>query len=381
MRIAVFLKAPEVWGAETSLLTLLATPAAKEHEITVFVPSASPLVAELEDRGIRWKSYEFASFRSLEKGGLSDGTVVDLLLDGIALLSNAWRARAKVRSFDLILTFGLWETPEIAVAGRFVGVPVVWDFHVTFTGKLAWPAMRVLRMLVSGIVAPSEATYRLANIRRKPAREHVVRRPVVPVLQDVSTVSKGTKTVVGIFGQIENRKSVLELLNALVDYQDSVKVHVVGAQLPENASEYEHRVREFVAQRAPTWEIIPRTTRVAQEMGRCHFIVNLSKHEAFGRTVVEAILAGAQPIVLSGDGPEEIVRNTGIGSIISSPEDLPSVVFSSTFEHRGSIASDERDRVATMYSPAQVAREYFGHLHGHALSTRQRGTKGLEGKA
>lgn len=369
MRIAIFVKAPEVWGAETSLLTLLSTTTAQEHEITVFLPASSPLVPILDDRSIQWVHHGFSSFSSLSKGGLSDGSLVDLVRDGIALIRQGWSARKKIAGFDLVLTFGLWETPEIALAGRLARVPVVWDFHVTFTGRRARPAMQFVRTLVSGIICPSEATFRLAGVIRNPTREHVVRRPVIPTLLDLPKLVPNPTTTVGIFGQIDDRKSVLELLDALVEHQDAVKVHVVGAQAPEQASEYELRVRDFLARRSPSWELIPRTTRVAEEMSKCDYVVNLSKHEAFGRTVVEAILSGTHPVVLSGDGPEEIVNMTGIGTVISSAADLPAVLLNAA-EERRVVTEDDRRRTAAMFSPEEVAQEYFGHLQIHSRPAR-----------
>lgn len=372
MRIAIFLRAPEVWGAETSLLTLLSTSAAQAQDITVFLPAKSPLVAVLSDRGIRWRNHEFSTFSSLAKGGLSDGSLFDLARDSVALIRGGWSARKKVAGFDLILTFGLWETPEIALAGRLAKVPVVWDFHVTFAGRLARPAMRGLRVLVSAIVAPSEATFGLVGVTRKPTREHVIRRPVVPGSTDVQKIRTSKRTVVGIFGQIDDRKSVLELLNALIDYQDNVKVSIVGAQPLKGASAYEQQVREFVALRSPTWELKPRTSRVAEEMMKCDYVVNLSKHEAFGRTVVEAILAGTHPIVLSGDGPEEIVNMTGIGTVISSLEELPQAVLNPIDAHTRDVTEHDRRRTAALFAPERVAEEYFEVLGRHALPSRAR---------
>src|SRR5690349_1731298 len=110
MKLAIFLRAPEVWGAERSLLTILSSEAARAHSLDLFISPGSPLTHELDLRGIPWKEFEFVNHASLVSGGLSSASPITLLKDAFRTLRHGIRARKVVRDYDAALTFGLWET-------------------------------------------------------------------------------------------------------------------------------------------------------------------------------------------------------------------------------------------------------------------------------
>jgi glycosyltransferase involved in cell wall biosynthesis len=99
-------------------------------------------------------------------------------------------------------------------------------------------------------------------------------------------------------------------------------------------------------------------------MTTCHFVVNASDHEAFGRGVVEAIACGAVPIVIGHGGPSEIVSNTGIGVVFDTFSDFQSYIaeiLAGTIEMPMTDFATRREAL-TRYEPSAVADVYFGVL-------------------
>lgn len=366
MKLAIFLQAPEIWGAETSLLTLLATEAAAHHDIEVYISPDSPLSHELTRLGIDWHTFNFVRHKSLAKGGLRKASLFAICSDILSIAKQAISARAIVSHYDAVVTFGLWETAEIAIAGRLSQTPVIFDFHVTFSGRMGRAALKCIASLARGVIAPSSATYAQAGITQNSKRLRVVPRPVTSLAPATPAVSGNRKLRVGIFGQVDDRKGVLEAITTLAPMAELVTFVVVGAH-PEHArTAYENDICELVRQVGRDWEVLERTDRVGELMAQCDVVLNMSRHEAFGRTVVEAAGAGAFPIVMAGGGPEEVVNNMGHGLVVSSWNELSDAVesLSSTFQSGRSVRLDANQVESTLarYSPSAIGKQYFDEI-------------------
>lgn len=366
MKLAVFLQAPEVWGAEKSLLTLLTSAAAKNHTIDVYVGDGSPLSEELEKHGIPWRSIAFVKHRSLSAGGLRRASALAVATDLGRIIVQGIKIRRIVRNYEAAITFGLWETPEIAIAGRLGGTPVIFDFHVTFSGLAGKAAIKGISCLVNGVIAPSLATYSQAGIETLSSHQEVVPRPVAiqaPGRPSAPPLGNDRKLVVGIFGQVDERKCVLEVVEALAPYADSIDLVIVGARPEAQSTEYEEKVSQAIRTVGHGWVILERNDRVAALMSTCDVVLNTSRHEAFGRTVVEAACAGALPVVMRGGGPEEIVRDMGLGVTVSTWTELAEVILRlSKVVEAGATVRLTRDQIAeaqARYSPDVISDRYF----------------------
>jgi glycosyltransferase involved in cell wall biosynthesis len=366
MRLAIFLQAPEVWGAERSLLTLLASEAALHHEIDVFVRPGSPLARELSKVQVTTREFDFLRHKSLTDGGLRKASPFTILTDLRSIWAQALRSRKLLARYDVVLTFGLWETAEIALAGRMAGTPVIFDFHVTFSGRIGRAALRGISWLANGVIAPSLATYSQAGITPKSRRLRVVPRPVTGLHHGKDAALSNKKLRVGIFGQVDDRKGVLEVVTTLSPLADLVTLLVVGARHESSRTAYEKEIINLVQQTGHDWEVLERTDDVGALMATCDVVLNMSRHEAFGRTVVEAASVGALPLVMAGGGPEEVVNDMKHGLVVSSWSELSTVInsLSAKFQRGESVrlSPEQIQAVAERYSPTAIGKQYFEQL-------------------
>ncbi|MBT2538270.1 glycosyltransferase family 4 protein [Arthrobacter sp. ISL-69] len=367
MKLAVFLKAPEVWGAERSLLTLLASGPAKDHLIEIFVSPKSPLCEELDRLGIKWTAFNFVSHRSIADGGLKNASPLSVVLDLFQIFMGGLKARRRVKQFDAVLTFGLWETPEIALAGRLSRTPVIFDFHVTFSGRTGQLALKQIMRLVTGVIAPAKATYTQAGIdsHSLSCRQVVVPRPVTtPAVRENTQISPQARRLrVGMFGQVDDRKGILEVIETLSPLAGEVELLIVGVRPTAFRTDYERTVLANIEAVGHGWTALPRSTDVSALMSRCDVVLNMSRHEAFGRTVVEAACVGTVPLVFSGGGPEEIVNDMGAGIVVHSWEDLRARMAElSRSAAAGAdlkLTNDQVQAIRHNYSPGVLAEKYF----------------------
>lgn len=367
MKLAIFVRAPKIWGAERSLLTLLSSAAARKHEIVVFVNSDSPLVDELKERDIAFLEHSFVQHKSLNAGGLSQGSVRMIAGDIFRVARAAINLSRIVRNFDAAITFGLWETAEVALGSRLARVPCVFDFHVTFGGLRGQLALRGLLWLVNGTIAPSLATYSQAGISTLGKKERVVPRPISSPKASVSIArAPHNRLRIGIFGQIDSRKGILEVVRVLSPLSTSIELWIVGALPPSEASPYENEVVAEVEKIGCGWQVKKRVEDIYSCISQCDIVLNTSSHEAFGRTVVEASYVGALPVVIKGAGPQEIVESTGIGVVV---EDLPALadlmreqaILFERGEFEGVSEVDIR-RLQKQFSPETIGQQYFAFV-------------------
>jgi len=358
---AVFVtRSSEVWGAEETLLLLLEESEANGFRPTVLTERASPLIPLLEARNISVVRHEFARHPALERSGsLSRATALDLLGEASSILRGARRVARILRQFDVAVAFSLWQSPEVAVGGFLARTPAIIDLHETFDGKAGKRVLNVLLKGFTAVIAPSKllisdygAARRAAIVPRPVAIEHRAIRPELARSQPIT---------VGMFGQISPHKRVLELADELLRADDSgrVRLLVVGGRPENERSPYETRVREVLAGFTNGSAVIERQPTVDGLMRECDFIVNVSAHEAFGRTVVEGTINGATPLVLRGSGPAEIVEATGTGLIFDDIHDLVTHICKSD---RPVIAAETIARVKSAYSPPEIGRQYFDSL-------------------
>jgi glycosyltransferase involved in cell wall biosynthesis len=378
MKLAIFLRAPEVWGAERSLLTLLESEPAKQHDIHVFIAPGSPLGQELERLNVVWSTFDFLRHRSVAAGGLRHASPASVASDLVGIAVSGFKARRLVSKYDAVLTFGLWETPEIALAGKFSNTPVIFDFHVTFGGKAGQLALKNIMRLVQGVVAPAEATYTQAGILHRSDKQTVIARPIQipPAADDGRLAIWPRKLRVGIFGQVDERKNVLEVVHTLTPLRDHVELSVIGLRPENSRTEYEHLVISEVGLVGAGWNVQPRSNSIGNLMAGCDVVLNMSRHEAFGRTVVESACVGAHPVVIGGGGPAEIVRQMGVGTVVDSWDDLRLVLwrFSQEVAAGGSVrvASHLVESIRSQYSPSTVAEKYFRNVARLASGRSQR---------
>lgn len=353
-----------VWGAERSLLTILSSKVAKAKDITVFVAPGSPLIPLLRESQINFQTYSFAELGSQAGGGLQRSSAATVARDATTVLMSALAIRRIVRRYDCAVSFGLWETAEVALGARLAGRPCIFDFHVTFDSRRGRLLLRGLMHMLTGAIAPSKATYTQAGLEATGGGRSVVPRPVQSIGgADRVRMDGHDRLRVGIFGQVDPRKSVLEVTQNLGRYQDLIELWVVGTNPSDMRSAYESQVATEIARHGPNWKLIDRVHNPFELMSQCDVVLNASKHESFGRTVVEALQLGALPIVLAGGGPQEIVEQSGFGKVVRSMDDMTEALvdLAKKFRDKPSplVSCESSRRMAEFHAPDRIAAIYF----------------------
>lgn len=320
MRVLVISESREVWGAERSLLEIVEFARAQEVELAFVLGRNSPLVPILEAAGFKVYEHEFATASSGVTRSLKGLGSLKILRKLYEIALGTVRLRKIVRGYDAVLNFSIWQAAESLLAARTTGVRFGIDFHESFSSKRGFFLAKVILSLSDFVVAPSKAILRSAGFTRTRALL-VVPRPVHDRFAADPRHIVGKKATVGIFGQIQPHKRVYDVVAALMN-NDSVELSVVGGESdPAKRTAYEDSVRDLVSTN-PRFKVVDRTDDVSDLMKRTHVVINASEHEAFGRTVAEALYAGAHPIVVGDWGPAEIVEMSGIGSVIGGVADL-----------------------------------------------------------
>lgn len=375
-RILFLTQSAEVWGAEQSLLLLLGEAKRNGFEPIVAVAPKSPFRDVLLEDGYAVVTHRFARHAALERGGsLQSAHPADFVRECLSILGGAIRLVRLFRSYDVVVAFSVWQSIEVGLAAKIARVNSVLDLHETFHGKIGVRLVRTVARLFNATIAPSAmllATYGLS------ARAHVIPRPARSTIRSTLARPSGMfPTTVGIFGQISPHKGVLDLVNGIAKLgRDNLRLLVVGGRPSSLRDAYEEEVRAKVQSLGPGSTVVERQADVGQLMSECDFVVNVSVHEAFGRTVLEAVSSGAVPLVLQGGGPAEIVSQIKVGHIFENIDGLVNFVCSQPSE---GVPPETIRRIERQFSPEVVGRSYFdcirdaaglsdGRLHGEGKS-------------
>jgi len=154
-------------------------------------------------------------------------------------------------------------------------------------------------------------------------------------------------------------------VDAVASLQAStIRLLIVGGREEDKRSRYENQIRASVAHIGNGSSVIDRVPNVFGLMASCHLVVNASKHEAFGRGMVEAIAAGALPIAIGEAGPSEIIRDAAIGVIVPDSEVLASYLGDLLNGRQPMPRASEAaiESALRRYDPLNVASEYFDFL-------------------
>jgi glycosyltransferase involved in cell wall biosynthesis len=309
MKVAFVTDALHLWGAETSLLEYLREmgPSA-----CALVHPQSPLLKIPEIR-LSVQSAPMARRRSRDGGGLGEAPL-QFPIDALSWVWGAIRLAPSLRRFDVVVCYGTWELGQVLLASLLARRPCFIDLHETFRpGRqrriLAWLARKS-----AGVVTPTLSLAREFGLEEEAV---VIPRPVN--VRSVPRAERPVQVRVCMLGQIVKHKRVLEVATAVGQMNaENVVLDVYGAH-PGQASDYQRSVEEAGGVSVVVHE---RTSDVAAALAAADVLVNASEHEAFGRTVVEAMQGGVWPIVCGSGGPREIVSDAGIGSLLNGPNDL-----------------------------------------------------------
>lgn len=358
MKILVVSESRSVWGAEESLIRLLASATESGIAASVAVTSESPLTSRLHVLTVPTFSMRFAELPALRtSGSWSTASKSAKLRTALNVFVAGVKHSLTVRKYDAVLVFSVWQGPEMIVASRISRRPIVLDIHETFSSPGGTRMASLIARACDGALSPSVHLLRRMGLPQDP-RFTAIPRPFDPPISIPPRVERTAedRPIIGIFGQIAEHKQVHVLLSAVEAAGPRVEFLIVGGQAePLKRSEYENEIRRRV-DRISHASVVDRVDDTYQLMSACDYVVNCSDHEAFGRTILEATISGAIPIVLNGSGPAEVVRETGIGHVLQGPEAL--------YEWATKVAVPmphaSYQHAGRAYAAAVVAPQYWG---------------------
>ncbi|WP_439937226.1 glycosyltransferase family 4 protein [Nocardia sp. N13] len=356
IRVAFCSDALVIWGAERSLLEIVqATPGFKAD---ILAHPDSPLlgVPDLAASGVA-----MAPRFTRGSGGIRKAPWL-LVADVILACLYSIPLAVRLRTYDAVVCFGTWELLQVLPAAKMARRPCVLDLHETFAGSLGNRALRLLVGLCDGVIATSSD---LATGLPE-SRVRIVGRPVrlIPA-KVVKPRRAGAPLRLSMLGQVTPHKRVLEVAKiCALMAPNSVELRVTGLSAPTASSEYEKCVRDVAKEHPEVVDVRERTTDVAAELAAADCLINASVHEAFGRTVVEAMQAGLLPIVVGDSGASEIVRRHGVGRVIREVSDLPRLLHElrALTADEWNVIRGEARAVGAQYAPSHVVPKYYQAL-------------------
>lgn len=360
--IMVVTESNSVWGAERSLLTLARYAESNNVALHFLIADESPLSLELERLALPYTRHKFADHPALSSGGSLSGAGIRVFLGEIrSVISGALGMWRKLRGFDSVLVFSIWQAPETILGSWLARIPVDIDLHETFGNSRAMKLVGLISRASRRVIVPSAILASRSGL--KPSRRlSVIPRPVdyMPTVLSLDRFGPESPMTVGVFGQIQPHKNILEIADQIVSAGVPVRFVVVGGNAVQaDRSEYELEVRRLVSSMAYESTVLNFVTDVTALMAECEVVINASEHEAFGRTIVEAVSVGCYPISVGDWGPKETINALGVGSAIDSIGDLRALLIDLSVARRKEPLMRSVPPSISAYETSAVAHRYF----------------------
>ena len=364
-KILVVTESKSVWGAERSLLQLSTRARHEGVELHFLISVESPLAIELQRLNLEYTFHDFARHPALEqRGSMSGAGFLTAIKEVIEIVRGAWRLRPKLKGYDSTLVFSVWQAPEAILASWAAGLPADLDLHETFGNSRGMFALGMISRVCRRVMVPSKTLAERSGLRPS-GRVAVIPRPVERAAVNLSTArgESGSPMIVGVFGQIERHKRVLEVVQQIESLGQCVRLLVVGGKPdPELRSDYENEVRRVVYSLGTASEVVNYTPEVASIMATCDIVVNASEHEAFGRTIVEAVSAGCYPVAVGNWGPAETVGVLGTGAVVQSISEIGPLFAELLIARKKGPLLERVPETLHSYELDSVAVRYFNFL-------------------
>ena len=366
LRVVYLDHCADLSGAEIALARLL--PALSDVDAHVLLAQDGPLVDVLRDSGVSASVLPLTgAARSLGRGDVRPGRLpVRVAVDTVRHVGQLALHLRRLEP-DLVHTNSLKAGLYGGLAGRLVGVPVVWHARDRIADDyLPRPAVHLvraaLRVLPTAVLANSQATADTLSLSaRRAARTTVVGDPYRPPPDADHCVEDGT-VVIGMVGRLAAWKGQDVLLDALdrLETRTPWRAVIIGSAM-FGESEYEVRLRADVRRRGlgDSVEFLGFRPDVGAELATLDVLVHASViPEPFGQVVVEGMAAGLPVVASAAGGPLEIVQHDVDGLLFPAgdaaalADELTRLIEDSALRKRlGTAARD----AARRYDPAVIA--------------------------
>jgi glycosyltransferase involved in cell wall biosynthesis len=309
------------WGAERRILDL--APALAEEGVDLVLASpAGELADTWQRRGFDHHVLDARADRGLRRDDGRRASPLALAGQAVTTGTAALRIAALARRLDvdLIHSHGLNAHPEVALAGRIARRPVVLDLHDIVVPGMGRRILDEAARLADAVIANSKAT--AATLTRGDVRivnPGVDTTRFTPGPADAAVraelTADPTAPLVGILGRVDPEKGIDVVLRAVATLEG---VHAVVVGAPNVADE------SFAVElRALGADLLGDRCRftgarddVPAVLRSLDVLVNASRAEPFGRTVLEAQASGVPVIGTASGGIPEFVTDDENGLLV-----------------------------------------------------------------
>jgi glycosyltransferase involved in cell wall biosynthesis len=330
IRLLVVTHSGDVWGAQRRLLDL--RPRLADLGVTCILacPRDSDLWSEWKQTGSELVEFEPRGALGLRADHGRRPSVHALAAQIRVIASDARRIVKLVRATDAdaIQSHDLHANAEVALAGSWARRPSLLDLHDIVVPGLGRRVLTAEAVIASVTIANSRAT--AATVRF--GRVEVVNPgvdlsrffpgPAQPEIR-ASLAGRPDRPIVGILGRVDPEKGIDVLARAMAQLGGDVadaQLAVVGAPMV-GGDEYGRTVSaEAIELLGDRVRFVGPTDDVPAVIRALDVMVNASRSEPFGRTVLEAQACGIPVIGTASGGIPEFVRD-GVNGILVPPGD------------------------------------------------------------
>jgi glycosyltransferase involved in cell wall biosynthesis len=337
LRVLVVNHSPKVWGAERQLLDLRSRLLEAGISVTLACPPGSDLERVWAATGSATVPYAPAGELGLRNPDGSRAGMGAIARQFVVTARDARQVARLIRRVDadIVESYTLNANLEVVLAGRMTRTPSVLDVHdivVPGIGRrlLAFQA-RVAALTIANSRA-TEATLAASGTRRRASRIRVVHPgvdvdrfrpgPSDPAVR-ARLAARPERPIIGILGRIDPEKGIDLVARAVARLSaphDDAQLVVVGAALV-GGREYEDSVRDEVGRLlGDRVRFAGPTDDVPTVMRSLDILVNASRAEPFGLTVLEAQACGVAVVASAAGGIPEFVRD-GENGLLFDPGD------------------------------------------------------------
>ena len=244
---------------------------------------------------------------------------------GAVMHSSTVIAR-RARRFDVVQSHSLWAHLETAVAGRIARRPVVLDLHDIVDEGAGRAVLRLAARLATTTLANSAAT--ASTVAGSGSRTEVVHPgvdldrfhpgPVDPRVRSELTADPSAP-LVAIIGRVDPNKGVDVLVRAaesVATSSGSPHLAVIGREHIGAAEQARALRTDAVARLGDRVRFLAPRDDIPAVLRSVDVLVNASRHEPFGRTVLEAQACGVAVVGTAAGGIPEFVRDGETGLLV-----------------------------------------------------------------
>lgn len=322
-----------MWGAQLYALDTALPLRQRGIELTLATPAGTEFADAWRQRGLPLIDLPVRLHNGLRRSDGSDRRPAPATLgrDAAAVVLGVRHVTRAASGFDILHSYALRTHFEVALAGRLRRRPVLLDLvNIVRPGIGRW-TLRLNAELATLTIANSRATAEVIGDRKvqviNPGIDLGRFRPG-PVVERVRAelCADPRKPLVGIIGRLDARKGVQVLIEAMANLHGPLECAqlVIVGDAGTGPVEFAQQLRVMAHERlGERVRFVGRRGDIPDVIRAVDVVVNASKAEPFGLSVLEAQACGTPVIGTAAGGIPEFVEDGKTGLLVPPFEPVP----------------------------------------------------------